>query len=118
MGVYSDGNIYGISWYIYDKYGEFIRKYEKIFPEAPSRAYLGCGAAGLTEDCGSLRKTSLIQEIKKEYCKLTINECKYAKFKIYKFCTTTYYINFNNEYGTFMCWYPANKRDIIRILKI
>ena len=92
MSVYSDGNIYGVSWYIYNEYGDYIKKYEKIYFEKLNFLH--------------------IQEIKKEYYKLTRNELNHAKFKIYTYCTTTYNINFNNEYGTFMCWYPANKRDI------
>jgi uncharacterized protein (DUF2344 family) len=96
MSVYSDKNIYGFSWYIYNEYGEFIKKFEKIYPER----------------IGFLQ----IQEIKKEYYKLTRNQLNYAKFKIYTCCTTTYNLNFNNEYGTFMCWYPVSKKIVKNIL--
>lgn len=32
MGIYSDGNIYGVGWRIYDKSDNLIQEYEKKFP--------------------------------------------------------------------------------------
>jgi len=95
MSIFSDKNIYGVSWNIYDKNDIFIKRFEKTYITKIDK--------------------QKINEIKKEYFKLNNNELKYAKFKIYTCCTSTYNINFNNEYTTFMCWYPASKKDITNL---
>jgi uncharacterized protein (DUF2344 family) len=95
MGIHSDGNIYGISWNIYDIDDNFIRKFEKIYSE----------------------KITLqqIEEIKEEYYKLNNFELINIKVKIFTKCSTSYQIDFNKNKREFMCWIPFSKISLAEL---
>lgn len=86
MGIYSDGNVYGVCWNMCDASDKSVKYFEKTCP----------------------KKINLeqIREIKNEYDKLTETECNSAIFKIYTCCSSTY------DSGTFMSWFPADKSSI------
>jgi uncharacterized protein (DUF2344 family) len=88
MGIYSDGNVYGVSWNIYDESDELITRFEKTFTEK------------MTLD--------QIQEIKVEYNKLTETVFTNIRFGFYTKCTSSY----SNDSGTFMSWFPGTKELI------
>jgi hypothetical protein len=83
MGIYNNGNIYGVAWCIYDSKDVLIRRAEHVFPNK-----LG---------------VENIDEIKAEYNKLTPLERLFAKIKLYTKCTSTY----DPHAGEFMLWIPT-----------
>ena len=95
MGISSDGNIYGISWNIYDINENFIRRFEKTYS----------------------KKITLqqIEEIKEEYYKLNDIDLINIKIKIYTKCQTSYQIDFNKNNNEFMCWFPFNKISLAEL---
>jgi uncharacterized protein (DUF2344 family) len=95
MGIHSDGNIYGISWNIYDIDDNFIKKFEKIYS----------------------KKITLqqIDEIKDEYYKLNDFELINIKVKIYTKCQTSYQTDFNRNNSEFMCWFPFSKISLVEL---
>lgn len=86
MGIYSDGNVYGVCWNIYNESGDFITRFEKIY----------------------LTKMTIenIQEIKQSYDILTDNEKNSIIIRFYTNCTDTY------GSGTYMSWFPGNKDSL------
>ena len=88
MGIYSDGNVYGVYWNIYDESDKLLTRFEKTYPEK------------MTLD--------QIQEIKVEYDKLTESDFTNIQFGFYTKCTTT----FSDDMGTFMSWFPGTKERI------
>jgi len=83
MGIYNDGNIYGVCWCIYDSKDNLIRRVEHVFPNKLS--------------------FEQIDEIKAEYNKLTPHERLFAKMKLYTKCTSSY----DPNAGDFMLWIPT-----------
>lgn len=78
MGVYADGNIYGVGWTIYDVSQNAIRREE--YPHKN------------------------IQEIKASYDKLTSMEKYNAAIQFYAKCKSGHELS----KGTFMCWIPGD----------
>lgn len=82
MGIYPDGNIYGISWSIFDVSQNAIRREE--YPHKN------------------------IQEIKASYDKLTSMEKYNATIQFYAKCRSGHELS----YGTFMCWIPGDAKTL------
>jgi hypothetical protein len=82
MGIYNDGNIYGVCWCIYDSQDNLLRRVEHVY----------------TSKLGFEQ----IEEIRADYNKLTPIERLFAKIKIYTRCVTTY----DPHAIEFMCWVP------------
>ena len=94
MGIYSNGKVYGIRWYIKDEYDEYIIYYEQKY------------------------ETELtpknIQEIKEKYDDLSNMELSIAKFSYYTKCTST--IDIGSGSDNFMSWFPSDKNMMDKIL--
>jgi len=90
MGIYSDGNVYGVCWNIYDISEKLVKNFEKTYP----------------------KKMNLdqIQYIETEYNKLNEIERNSAKFGFHTCCSSTY------DTGTFMSWFPVNKDSFDKFL--
>jgi len=74
MGIYYDGNVYGIGWELYNAdYTRLIIKYEKQYEEKMT--------------------TEQIQEVKSDYDKLSDIEKAQCTYIFFTRCTTTYDIN-------------------------
>lgn len=91
MGIYSDGNVYGVCWDIYDESGKFIRRFEKIY----------CEKMNLQQ----------ILEVKEEYDKLNDDERKYATYNFYTNCTSSY----DYDSGSFMSWFLGSKESLEKL---
>ena len=91
MGIYSDGNIYGISIDLKNDTNNFSELFNKIYSE--------------------IMTTEQIQEAKLVY--LSINEADKLNLSVrfYTSCTTTY-----DVYSTpFMSWFPS---DVVTLEKL
>ena len=93
MGIYSNGKVYGIRWYIKDEYDEYIIYYEQIYETEMT--------------------TQNIVDIKEDYDYLSPMELSIAKFSYYTSCQSTVY---KDSQGTFMTWMPTDKNTIDKIL--
>ena len=90
MGIYYDGNIYGVSWKIFDNDNQdnIIKKFEKSYNEKMN--------------------IENIQEIKAEYDKITDIEKTYIEFYVLTSCYTTYEIDSRSAY----VWYHFKKKRL------
>lgn len=84
MGIYYDGNVYGVSWILYDEYYKNILiQYEKKFTEKIN-----------IDDSDSeviiTQKRLQIKEIKDEFDKLSEEQLSECIFSIYTYATDTY----------------------------
>jgi hypothetical protein len=86
MGIYPDGNIYGVSWTIYDSLFEEKSKFERIYSVKTKMT------------------TEQIQEIKEEYEKLSEDEKRTANYRVYTSVSDTY------GPEPYMMWWTGNKR--------
>jgi len=84
MGIYNDGNIYGVCWCICDSEDNLIRRVEHVHPSK----------LGFEQ----------IEKIKSEYNKLTPLERLFLKIKFYTRCTSSY----DTHAGEFMLWIPVS----------
>ena len=89
MGIYPDGNIYGVSWIIYDRLFDEKSKFERIYSVKTKMT------------------TEQIQEIKEEYEKLSEDERRTAKYRVYTSVSDTY-----GNPESYMMWWTANKRTL------
>lgn len=90
MGIYTDGNIYGVSWTIYDELFDEKTRFERIY---------------------SVKTTitmSQIQEIKEEYEKLSEDERRTAIYRVYTSVSDTY----GDCYEPYMSWWTVNKKTL------
>lgn len=86
MDIYSDNNIYGIKWYMYDSDYNRIKSFEKIY--------------------NNKMTSEQIKEVKEEYNKLTDFELYNMIFSVYIGCSPIY------GSGTFMSWFHCNKDEL------
>jgi len=70
MGIYNDGNVYGVLWNIYDDDGNSTLNYDIKYEQKMTREQ--------------------IDEVKKEYDKLTLEQTKEIQIKFYTKATTSY----------------------------
>jgi hypothetical protein len=88
MGIYPDGNIYGVSWTIYDSLFDEKAKFERIYSV----------------------KTKItaeqVQEVKEEYEKLSEDERRTAIYRVYTSVSDTY----GDCYEPYMSWWTVNKK--------
>jgi hypothetical protein len=74
MGIYYDGNVYGIGWELYNEdYTKLVIKYEKRYEEKMT--------------------TEQIQEVQSDYDKLSDQDKAQCTYYVLTSCTTTYEIN-------------------------
>jgi hypothetical protein len=74
MGIYYDGNVYGIGWELYNEdYTKLVIKYEKRYEEKMT--------------------TEQIQEVQSDYDKLSDLDKAQCTYYVLTSCTTTYEIN-------------------------
>jgi hypothetical protein len=74
MGIYYDGNVYGIGWELYNEdYTKLFIKYEKRYEEKMT--------------------TEQIQEVKSDYDKLSDLDKAQCTYYVLTSCSTTYEIN-------------------------
>lgn len=92
MGIYSDGNVYGVCWNIYDESDELVTRFEKTYP----------GKMTLDQ----------IQEVKVEHDKLTDNELKFIRYGFYTNCVCNYELEISNNSESFMSWFPGSTKLI------
>ena len=87
MGIYSDGNVYGVSWKIWDDDYNILVNYEKIY----------------------LKKMNLeqIEEIKKEFEKLSEKERNICSIRFYTSVTDTY-----GSTEPYMTWFPGDRQSL------
>ena len=93
MGIYSDGNVYGVSWEIWDdEYINLLINYEKMY----------------------LKKMNLdqIKEIQEEFEKLTEIERSNCSIQYYTSVTDTY-----GSSGSYMTWFPGNRQSLELLFK-
>jgi hypothetical protein len=90
MGIYPDGNIYGVSWTIYDSLFDEKARFERIFSVKTKMTM------------------SQIQEIKEEYEKLSDDERRTAKYQFYTSVSDTY----GDCYEPYMMWWTGNKKTL------
>lgn len=84
MGIYSDGNVYGVSWELRYVDYKMNLKYEKIFT--------------------SKLNLDQIQEIKNDFEKLSEEERSECVISFYTSVTDTY-----GSSGSYMIWFPGDK---------
>ena len=87
MGIYPDGNIYGISWTIYDHLFDEKAKFERIYSVKTKMT------------------AEQIQEIKEEYEKLSEDEQRTANYRVYTSVSDTY-----GNPEPYMMWWTGSKR--------
>ncbi len=87
MGIYYDGNVYGISWNIYNSCDDsnIIKRFEKSYDEKMN--------------------VENIIEIKEEFDKLTTTEKENTKFYVLTSCCSTYEVNSSSNF----VWYSFKK---------
>jgi len=90
MGIYTDGIVFGICWTVRDESDEIVDYYEK------------------KHDTKLTMKQ--IQEIKKDFDKLTEPQKTGLSVKFYVSCSDTYGPN------TYMDWWPSNINELDKIL--
>lgn len=88
MGIYPDGNIYGVSWTIYYSLFDEKVKFERIFSVKTKMT------------------AEQIQEIKEEYEKLSEYERRIANYRVYTSISDTY----GDSSQPYMSWWPGNKK--------
>lgn len=84
MGIYSDGNVYGVSWELRYVDYKMNLKYEKTFT--------------------SKLNLDQIQEIKNDFEKLSEEERSECFISFYTSVTDTY-----GSSGSYMTWFPGDK---------
>ena len=89
MGIFYDGIVYGIGWELYnDDYTQLITRLEKQSKEKMT--------------------PEQIQEVQKEYNKLSDTEKDQCKYYVLTSCTTSYEINSNS----YICTYSFSKERL------
>lgn len=90
MGIYYDGNVYGIGWELYNEdYTQMIIKFEKQYKEKMT--------------------PEQIQEVQSDYDKLSDTEKDKCTYYVLTSCTTTYDINNTDNY---ICIYSISKERL------
>lgn len=104
MGFYNDGNIYGVKWFTLDSSGYQINEFEKIYDNKMNELQ--------------------IQEVKKEYDKLTQDDISNIRIQFYTGFSTTYDLgletDISKESGTSReskCWWPGSVMQIEELFK-
>lgn len=94
MGIFNNGNIYGVAWCVYDSKDVLIRRVEHVFPNKLS--------------------FEQIESIREDYTRLTPLEKLFAKIKFYTKCTSTY----DPRAGEFMLWIPTTIQRLEQLFLI
>ena len=94
MGIYNDGNIYGVCWCIYDAQDNLIRRVEHAFQNKLN--------------------SKQIEEIKTDYNMLTPIERMFSKIKFYTKCTSSY----DAHVGEFMLWIPGTVKRLEQLFLV
>ena len=90
MGIYPDGNVYGISWAIYDDLFDEKSNFERIYSVKTKMT------------------AEQIQEVEEEYNKLSDDERRTAKYQVYTSVSDTY----GDCYEPYMMWWTVNKKKL------
>jgi hypothetical protein len=92
MGIYSDGNVYGVSWELRDDDYKLILRYEKIY----------------------LKKLTLEQmkEIQEEFEKCSEEQRAACSIQYYTSVTDTY-----GSDGSYMTWFPGNRQSLEQLFE-
>ena len=90
MGIYSDGNVYGIGWKLYDNNFDEKVIFERIYSVKTKMTM------------------SQIQEVKEQYDKLSDDERRTATYRFYTSISDTY-----GDCATpYMSWWPVNRKTL------
>ena len=91
MGIYNDGNVYGVGWRLYDGETELVRHFEKTYPEKMT--------------------LEQIQEVKEQYDLLTYIEQNNITIRFFTSCSSTY------DAGSppYMSWWPGDKLQLTKL---
>lgn len=97
MGIYPDGNVYGVGWRVYDASDNLIQEYEKKYPTKMTHEN--------------------IQEVKKDYDLLTEEQKSTISIYFLTMVTTTYNIGLSTaeDDGPFLSRWSG---DIIRLQEL
>jgi len=89
MGIYSDGNIYGVYWFIHDESGAVVKEYDKKYKKKMGREE--------------------IAEISEEYNKLSEDTKQSIRVKFYTKYTSTYEIGLSDQGDSEISLWPGSR---------
>lgn len=87
MGIYPDGNVYGVGWTIYDDLFDEKSNFERIYSVKTKMT------------------AEQIKEVEEEYNKLSEDERRTAKYRVYTSVSDTY-----GSPEPYMMWWTVNKK--------
>ena len=90
MGIYSDGNVYGIKWTTYDRLFDEKVIFERIYSVKEKMTM------------------SQIQEVKEQYEKLSEDDKRGATYRFYTSISDTY----GDCFEPYMGWWTGNRKTL------